>query len=96
MNDGEDFYFIRQLPIDDPVAADNDLPEIISVRFGNYSPRTWELRQTTGGMKHPVGEDLRGPGCITRDVYACCIEVFQRGLGPGYGSQRFMRSRASS
>ena len=83
-------------PIDDAVAADYDLSDVLDSQFRNGPPRAWLARQSVCGAEDSVGERRRQWRRVPSNEQTGRLEIIGRLRRPPYLSHFAIRSRTSS
>lgn len=84
MDDGDDFNFVRNQPVDQSIVAHEDFPHFMSPFFGNYSARFWEVGQPSTRVEESTHESVRHQLRVTGYVSADLAKIGTGGAGPSY------------
>jgi hypothetical protein len=92
----ENLDFFGKSPVDDSVALENDLSDVLTSNLWDQTPRIRELSKALRGSEHAFRKQLGIPRGVTSYEKTNSIQIAQRLIGPGYLSHRTIRWRASS
>ena len=81
MVQGQKVDLVLSNPIDDAIAADNDLSNVLDSQFRNGPPREWTARQPLRGAEDPVGERRRQLRRVPSNEQADRLEIIGRLIG---------------
>lgn len=93
---GENFHFVWKKPIDDTVALNDNLANIVTINLRNDPSHLGEIFQTIRCPEYPRGKHLRILWRITSDEQTHGLQVIQCLVRPRYESHRAIRFLASS
>jgi len=93
---GEELHALLSKPVDNPIVADDDFPDVLDSKFGKNAARSWKFCETVRGAEDSVSEDGRQLWGVPSYEQADCLEII-RSLGrPPYFSHFAMRWRTFS
>jgi hypothetical protein len=93
---GQEVNLVLSNPIDDTVAADDDLAKVLDPQFGNNPSRAWIICQSIGNAEDSVGECRRLLRGVSSNEQAGRLEIIGCLRRPPYLSHFSIRFRTSA
>lgn len=80
----QNFNLIGEESVDDPVALNEEFPDVLPVDLGDNATYSGELTKVVCGSEDTIREQLSIPGGIPSDEETDGIQVIQCLFRPGY------------